>query len=192
MEIVKGIFLNNKVKKYLLPGLVNGYGKVFKQKFNTQICKLAVGLYDKILDGTNILGNKKGLFILVDSTVLPKEFERFKSWITYKSFYITDYQYEENKHMFVLEIPRELLLSYEKFIKGKYSEMYTPKEVEEYFSDKESDEYKVIVRNLNKKKEFINEVKKRFDVEVRESDFAHAESDFPPSVDIKNEVFNYE
>lgn len=193
MEIIKGKFYQNKTSKYLLPYLIPLYGKVFNQKFNTQIFKLAVGVHDTLLDNTNILNNKKAIYILVDKTVIPQEFKKFKDWITYKDFYIIDYQYDEDKHMFVLEIPEKAEHAYQQFKRGNYSKMYTQADIDLYFyDDKYKDIRKVFYRTSDKRKEFVNKVRTRYEVNINETDFIEAEVDFPPSVDQQNEIFNYE
>lgn len=192
MEIRKGKFLINRTKKYLLPSISTELGKVFKQKLTSQVWKLAVGLHDKILEDTNILKGKKAIFILVDKTVLPQDFKKFKDWITYKPYYITDYQYDYDKHMFVIEIPKNLEKAYDKFNVGRYSEMYTKEELDLYFTDKNTDEYKVLSKSLDKRKEFLKEINERFEVNLTESDIKDSELDFPPSIDVSKEVFNYE
>ena len=191
MKVSKGIFVDNKVRRYLLPAILIELGKVFKQKFNTEIFKLGVGLHDFLLGNTNILKGKKAFYFLVDKTFLPKEFEKFKSWIKYKEYYITDYQYDEDKHMFVIEIPKTLEYALEKFNQGKYSEMYTKKELDKFFTSKDEG-YLVLTKDMRALEGFLIQVKEKFDVEVREIDFIKAEYDFPPSIDFENETFNHE
>lgn len=193
MEIKKGVFFDNRTKNYLLPAVKVELGNVFKQKYETQIFKLAVGVYDKLLDGTNILKGRNAFFILVDKTVLPQEFKKFKDWIKYKDFYITDYQYENDKHMFVIEIPKCLDSSFNSFKIGAYSKMYTDEQLEKYFIlENKKEPYKTLIKHPSIRKKFIERVVEKFQVEVRESDFLDAEYDFPPSINPEKEVFNYE
>ena len=193
MEIVKGCFYTNRTKDYLLPSITTELGKVFKQKSSTQIYKLAVGVYDKLLDGTNILKGRNAFFILVDKTVIPQEFKKFKDWLKYQDFYITDYQYEHDKHMFVIEIPEILNDSYNNFKKGAYSKMYNKEQLDKYFlTDNKTYPYKVLTKHPSMRMKFIEKVVDKFQVEVKESDFLDAEYDFPPSINPEKEVFNYE
>lgn len=191
MEIKKGEFYKNRTKQYLLPAIVTELGAVFKQKFNTEIYKVAVGIRDVLLDGTNILKGKKAIFILVDKTILNSEFQKFKNWVKYKDYYITDYQYSEYYHMFVLEIPEKLNDAYDKFKKGEYSKMYNNIQLEKYYPNK-GNTYKTLTKHPSIRKKFIETVKKEFDVEIFESDFIDAELDYPPKIEEYKEIFNYE
>lgn len=191
MEIKKGEFYKNRTRQYLLPAIVTELGAVFKQKFNTEIFKVAVGIRDVLLDGTNILNSKKAIFILVDKTVLTSEFNKFKSWVKYKPYYITDYQYSEYYHMFVLEIPDNLHESYNKFKKGEYSKMFTDEQLDKYYPNK-GETYKVLIKHPTTRKKFLESIRKEYDVDIVESDFINAEVDYPPKVEEYKEIFNYE
>ena len=138
MEIEIGKLYINRTVKYLVPGL-SFYGPTLKTKLNL-VFKLAFGIHDTLLDGSHLEG-QKNIFILVDKLVRPDLFQNFMDWVKHQEYYVTDYTYDaimeshSRKHMVVLAYPPSMGDSYDKFLLGKYSKMYTKKEILTYFSE---------------------------------------------------------
>ena len=57
MDLKFSSFYENRTLKYLVPAL-NFYGSTFKQKF-LNVQKVAVGIFDTLLEGTPYQGQKK-------------------------------------------------------------------------------------------------------------------------------------
>lgn len=199
MDIRFGELLANKTWRFLVPTL-RGYGDVFLDKFNTQVFKLAYGINDKVVEGMPILLDKRPLFIMCDKGVLSKEFAGFLNWVRYQPYYITDYQADTNMknsrmHMLVLSIPEEYNTAYDKFCMGLYSEMYTPSQLDRLFSDKETEQYKILARTAEYGSVFLGKLDEIFNVQMtgqeRQEFLKTAEYEFPYSLDGKTEIFNY-
>jgi hypothetical protein len=195
MEIVIGKLFVNRTAKYLIPAL-NYYGPTLKTKLNL-IFKLAVGIHDKLLDGSYLEG-QKNIFILADKSVRPDLFQNFKDWIQHQEYYVTDYvhnsvQKDDSRfHMFVIAFPPSLDDAYDKFKKGKYSKMYTKSEIDEFFSeDSKIGARSVLCRWPYAKLAFKQKIKQEFNVLLQEEDFKTEvfEYDLPPKKE--EEIFNF-
>jgi hypothetical protein len=194
MEIEIGKLYNNRTVKYLTPGL-NFYGPVLKTKLNL-VFKLAFGIHDTLLDGSHLEG-QKNIFILVDKLVRPELFQNFMDWVKHQEYYVTDYVYDavmethSRKHMIVLAYPPTMGDAYDKFLLGKYSKMYTKKEIAEYFSeDTKTEARQVLCRSINARPAFISLIKSTFGTQLIEQDFLKRgwEYDLPPNKE--EEFFN--
>lgn len=192
MEIEIGKLYANKTMKYLVPGL-NYYGPTLKTKLNL-VFKLAFGIHDSLLDGSHLEG-QKNIFILVDKLTRPDLFQNFMDWVKHQEYYVTDYandsimEAHSRKHMIVLAFPPTMGDTYDKFLKGKYSKMYTKKEINDYFGDEnKAGARHVFGRTPYAKAEFKLKIKETFDVILEDKDFLVGswEYDLPP---VKEEEF---
>lgn len=197
MKIEFGKAFDNKTWKFLIPTL-RAYGDEFVTRFNTQIFKLAYGIHDKVLDNAPILDYRRPIFILCDSNSLS--FYSFLEWISKQYYYITDYSADTNVHnsrlhMIVLETPAEYERAYNKFAVGLYSEMYTKKQLEFLFKDKQSEQYKILSRDKDYRDIFLDKIKCEFGVHINGKDKEEfvevAELEFPYSLNPEDEIFNY-
>ena len=94
---------------------------------------------------------------------------------------------------FNIAFPAPLEDAYDKFIQGKYSEMYFKKEIEDLFSDSWKAETRgVLTRTSGARNNFILKVKEEWGTQLTSSDFKKEkyEYDFPPEK--KQEIFNQE
>lgn len=211
MQIQSGKLYENRTWKYLYPCLKH-YGPELIN-YLTSFFKLAVGVADS---NVSVQGNC--IFILIDTNLIlsnsvettkyKANFSKFLDWVKYQYFYVKDYVYEGldsgEKHMIVLKLPYKHDLAYMSFIKGKYSEMYDDKSINEYFgfvqiqtnkdaekkvNDKLQITRKVLRKDSSLLKPFVDMVNKDFDTNVGEEHFKHAELDYPPK--LSEEVFNY-
>jgi hypothetical protein len=195
MEIIIGKYYDNRTKKYLLPCL-REYGDTFVKKFGT-IIKLAVGIHDRLLDGSD-KSKTNNIYILCDSKSYERNFDQFLSWIKFEPYYITDYKIDSElnsqsrKHMIVLLIPTKYQNAYLKFRQGKYSEMYTKQEIDLFFSDLTKLEVKkTLLRHSDIRSLHCERVNKEYNSNNKPEDFTDCELDFPISVYPEQEIFNY-
>lgn len=208
MQIQNGKLYDNRTWRYLFPCL-KSYGEEFTNYLKT-FFKLGVGLgdvnFEEKTDGKSIfiLFETDFAFPLHKDTIKYKEdFARFLLWLRNQPFYIEDYIYDKNQHMIVVKIPEEYFDTVKYFKKGKYSKMYTDKEIQKYFkyvtlSNKQAEvevnnRFKKTRGILKKEKEyledFVKEVNNKFGTEVTSLEMKDAELDFPPNPE--EEVFNY-
>jgi len=173
------------------------YGEDLIKHLNS-VYKLAVGIKDY-----NIQIDQNCLFILLDTrysknqTLYNNNLTKFLKYIREKDYYVTDYLYDNmrerySKHMIVLKIPevfnsKNILL---KFKQGLYSQMYESYELNLCFNSIHRQKAKkVLLKDLEYKKDFINKVNKDFGTNITIEDFKDAELDYPPS--LWEETFNF-
>lgn len=194
MDIQIGKLFINRTVKYLVPGL-NFYGPTLKTKLNL-VFKLAFGVHDSLIEGSHLEG-QKNIYILVDKLVRPDLFQNFMDWVKHQEYFVTDYAYDaimeahSRKHMIVLAYPPTMGDSYEKFLLGKYSKMYTKKEITSFFAEESKKEVRqVIVKTIHAKTRFITLIKETFGTILEEQDFltGYWEYDLPPNEE--EEFFN--
>jgi hypothetical protein len=194
MQIEIGHLYVNRTLRYLVPAL-NYYGPTLKTKLNL-VFKLAFGIHDSLLEGTHLEG-QKNIFILVDKLVRPDLFQNFMDWVKHQEYYVTDYAYDSilehnsRKQMIVLAFPPKLADVYDKFLLGKYSLMYTKKEIQDYFGDENKAAARhVLTKSIFAKNQFKIQVKETFGTVLEERDFLEGswEYDLPPNAE--EEFFN--
>jgi hypothetical protein len=208
MQIQNGKLYENRTYKYLFPSL-KFYGKDLTT-YLSSFFKLGIGVNDVNFD-TKEASNC--IFILFDTTasastgdknniVYKERFSKFIEWLQDKHYYIKDYPYEVgSKHMIVLELPTNHHSAYLSFINGKYSEMYTDKEINKYFEflkfsskvveDKHFKRVKntrdILTKDKGYVKDFVDIVNKTFNTNESVIYFENVELDFKPK--IEEEVF---
>lgn len=184
----KGIY-PNKTKKYLLPCL-KAYGKQFESKINS-VFKVAVGLGDMVYTKAKKEVYERHLFILLDSSVVSKQFKDFIKWIREQIYYEDDYVYgniqKSSFHMVIIKFPEEFCDSLSTFKKGKYSEMFKEEKGFKFF-ETHPEAQKVLIKDRNYKVVFVNKVNTRFDTTITPEEW-EGELDYPPKD--ANEVFNH-
>lgn len=191
MDIRKGHFLVNKTWKFLRPAL-RSYGPMFKVKSDA-VFKLAMGIHDCILDGTDFQG-KRYLYILIDKTYRSKNYEGFMNWVKNQSYYITDYDVDDMmtgfQHMLVIKFPEDYASAYDYFLDSRYSLMYSREELEKFY-DAESPIKDILNKTASARREFLVKLNKSFETTLEEIDLMHpkAEMDFP--IEKAKEYFNY-
>lgn len=190
MDIEIGKYYVNKTWKYLMPCLKE-YGPVFSAKVNT-LYKLAAG----IEDGLYLIPKQPSIFLLIDRKYKLKVTENIMQWLKYQPQTIANYPFEVEeggrKHMFVIEIPPKYHFAYDRFIAGKYSEMYTKQDIASIFRDNPNAKaLEVINKTPEARKKFIENIHKSFVIPYEDIDLPlDAELDFP--IQKKKEMFNYQ
>jgi hypothetical protein len=169
----------NKTLRYLTPCLKK-YGVEFEKMYSS-VFKIGIGIGDMIiLDQERVY--EQHLFILLDTRLYPKNFIAFLNWIKEQTFYEDDYVYGDIDkspcHMIVIKIPDEYKTSFTKFTEGKYSEMFTNKDIEELFH-KYPEQTKVFTKDHNYKVKFVGELNRLFGTTVRVKEY-NGELDLPP------------
>lgn len=188
MEIETGRIFVNKTWKYLLPA-TRAYGDVFRDKLGN-VWKLVVGIGDAYYDTKG----KRCLFILIDRKYYPNRVQNTLNWLKNQPFYVDDYAFDDllrgRQHMLVIEFPEQYQASYDYFLKGNYSYMYTPKDIERFFGNQHiKDAYYVLTRDDKAYQSFMDKLRLSFSTEVTKKDLIGAELDFPPEPE--KEIFNY-
>ena len=188
MEIKIGKIYINKTWRFLTPCL-NIYGENFIQKFNS-IFKLAVGVQDEY-DKNKI---EHCLYVLINKDYQPKSFQNFLSWFKLQDYYVKDYIYDADinnyhRHMIVLKIPKEFKNSYNYFLKGQYSKMYSNVFVNKVFKNNKSreNEYEILIKSKKALKQYKNTIFVEFNIKKIEK--KPKEYCMPP--ERKKEIFNY-
>lgn len=146
------MIVNNRTRRYLYP-IINSFGKTFLREL------LEITSYTRAEIGQTVLsvnlcdliyyrckGFNNHLFMIFDTRgvydfnkgkhVNPieakKRFLNFLMFTRNNKNYAADYQFEYGKkHCIVFEIPLEYRKSYEKFLKGQYSQMYSLEQISE-------------------------------------------------------------
>lgn len=198
MKIRLGELFQNKTRRFLVPSL-KGHGPVFTKKFNEDVCKLAFGIHDVIVDNYFEIRNRRPIFMLCDRMVLPRKFDSFLDWIRYQHYYIVDYPFEatgrfSRKHMIVVEVPEQYRDAWDNFCLGKYSEMYSLEEIEYLFKQRKSPDLEaisVLSKDPRHLDHFVSKVEREFGTKVDKLDFLDAELEFPYSLNKEDEIFNY-
>lgn len=182
----------NKTWRFLIPCL-RGHGNVFVKKFNP-IYKLAVGIHDSLLDGSQI-SNGRNIYLMLDKKYRPNDYNKFMEYIVCQDYFRADYCPDSEiissrKHIVVIEVPEIYNNAYDMFLQGRYSEMYTPEQLNNLFSgDTRKKDYEILSKSGNALSEFIKNVNQEFDVKSSKKDFYGSECEFP--LIKKEEIFNY-
>lgn len=162
-----------------------------------------------ILIQTKVLNVKK-----INRLEYDKKIIKFFEYIRLQKYYVDDYIYNIDKsccsHMLVLEFPLSFKPIFKAFKEGKYSKMYTEEQIKKYFPNstlntllknpnsltkfnisktlgQNLEIHGVLLQSEDYKEEFINLVKKDFEVSLSKSDVV--ELDYPPV--LEEEVYNY-
>jgi hypothetical protein len=193
MKIEVAKFYENKTRTYLLPCLVD-YGLNFQMKFN-QLYKFAVGIHDSSLNYNSITEDSL-IYILFDKELSRKYFSDFINWLKGQPYFVTDYvagtELDSRKHMVVLRIPDNHEKTYEAFVKGQYSKMYTDEEKVKYFSEAHRKKaLNVLNRTYDALLDYVHLANIIFDHNLSPTDCKdHNEYEFPLSP--MEEIFNYQ
>ena len=210
MQIQSGKLYENRTWKYLYPCL-KVYGGTLKTYLNS-FFKLAVGLGDHNID----INEDNCIYILIDTNIhSPQQslqtyreyLSKFLDWVRFQPYYVTDYIFEGfdrgEKHMLVLRLPDTYKESYIKFKQGKYSEMYSSKDIDNLYSlivnSNKNIEIKVnnnitniknvLTKNSSHLELFRKQINDEFGTNLSLNDLKDHELDLPPSQN--EEIFNY-
>lgn len=177
----------NKTFKYLFPAL-KLYGDGVKNILN-YFDILGVGLGDTMLTNTGLKSLPTNvIYILLDNTVEEKRYNNFKYIDHLKNCNVlmADYTYNfkgENFTMLILKLPEELGNIINKFLTGKYSEMYTKKQIDFIFPEGMYDEVRnVLLRGDTMIPKFLKTLEEEFSVAMTLQDFYDdvVELELPP------------
>jgi len=187
--------IRNRTLSYLAPA-IKFYDSTTAKCF-ADISVKGVGIGDALLD---IEVPPRSLFYLVQVPTDPTKYARAHTYFKTLDNYVTEYSYGEltgNLRMLVITLPsivRENII--ELFIQGKYSELYTPKQIE-YIIPKTSvvnkienynPIYSILKKSESYEKIFMQKLEKDFG--VLPIPYDGRELDYPPN--LKMEIFNYQ
>lgn len=179
--------VENKTWKFLVPCL-RGHGEVFVKNFNPILKETRI--YDYSLE-TPIKG--RNLYILCDDSYNKESVDNFLQFVKNTSFFKTSYPYgkTKSKTMVVIELPERFFNAYDKFLEGKYSEMYSKEDIDLLFNLKgKHNEYKILTKDCSLRNDFIDSINKEFGTTLEDKDFEDFnELEFP--LRIAEETFNY-
>lgn len=211
MQVQSGKLYENKTWNYLYPCL-KVYGNQLRTFLNS-FYKLGVGLKDYNID----IDEGNCIYILLDTKIYSsasqslqayrENLSKFLEWVRFQPYYVIDYVFEGfdkgEKHMLVLRLPGSYQRSYNHFLKGRYSKMYTPKEIKELFptitnsnkdletrmNTKTSKLRSILSKSAGYIDTFREILNNEFNTNLSREDIKNHELDFPPQ--IEEETFNY-
>jgi len=190
MEIKIGKYYVNKTWRFLLPCLKT-FGEEFVEKYN-KVFKLAAGIHDTLLDGSIYEGDSV-LYVLFDKKYNEKGFKDFLVWLKYQSYYISDYLYgpdlDTRYHMIMFRLHESYDISYQNFLLGKYSCMYSSEQIENLFNpETKYTEIAVLKKECSAIPYFIDKINTEFNLKLTPKDYKEGELELP--LKIEEEVFN--
>lgn len=181
---------DNRSKKYLYP-VLKYYGRDFIINF-ARLTKIAIGIQDKIVEICNLQEVFEGNLLFIIFNCKESFFPSFLSWFKLQSCYVYDYSFDNllfgQYHMIVIQFPEKYSLSYDKFVTGNYSQMFSEKDIDNFYGD---NDIKSVLRK-------DNDYKKIFKQKVQEDfmcptlyipDYLCEELDLP--IAKNQEIFNY-
>jgi len=197
----------NKTHTYILP-VINDYGTDFVNKFAKNIKPIAYTIGDMSHDINYMENNYLYVTCTMNTSIEydkkmfnPEIFDRFKyflDWVKNYNFFVTDYvqgDVKDNKYTFVFNLPNGYENLKSKFLKGKYSQMYSPEQLERIVNKKFtrgdieylSNVYRVLTKDPAYLSIFNKKIEEDFgdNVEIQDD----RELDYKPQ--IHQEVLNY-
>lgn len=184
---------NNKTLLYILPQL-NFYSRNISNRVKTDnFYGCYIGY--KTLDIDHIYL----LYKIVD-----EDTKAFVEWLSDKEYCIDSIEVDSIYKLIEIKLPDRFKGSLEKFLGGKYSEMYSLEDIDKIFMpieykylkelqelfDKENRDLKnILTKNKEYEKVFLDKVNKTFDTNLEKLN-ENSEYDFKP--DLKDEIFYYE
>lgn len=190
MDIRVGELYVNKTLVYLLPCLYD-YGETFKVKLNS-IFNLGFGIHDAYMDGTPY--EKQRLFyILCDKLYQPAKFMNFLNYLKSKEYYVKDYPYDDlengRKHMIAIKFPEARNDAYDKFVIGKYSEMYNSDDIHQFFGN--SDILDILTKSKKRVPDFVIFLNNKYGTTLTEKDVIEESMELDLPYKKEEEIFNY-
>lgn len=192
MEIEIGQLYTNKTWRFLVPCL-RDFGDAFVTKFNSTF-KLACGIHDSLFDNTPV-ANGRNIFIMFDRWYDTTSFDKFLEYVKTQEYYVTDYCPDVNlvksrKLILVLKFPENYNNAYDKFLEGKYSEMFTEQEAKFFYEEKSTIEFKIVMKNPDIMSDFIKQVNTEFNTELTSRDFIGGINELEFPLKREEEIFN--
>lgn len=182
IQLIPGNLFDNKTKKYLVPSL-NLYNDNLKSKLNENAC-LAIACgdhYYSVKEDNNLyfVFDKNGVFENGKYASIVHYRDALKSLIDYveeKEYFVDLYNFKKNNNfiVLVLKLPEELSNIKEKFLNGKFSTLYTKKQIDKIINPKIFTDgieeinpvRRVLMGDSSFKPTFINQIKKDFGKEL--------------------------
>jgi hypothetical protein len=181
-------FYETKTWKYLVPCL-RVYGDEFVDKWSFAY-KVALGIFDySVKDVKKYQGDN--IYCLIDINKNSDKFEEFIEYIKLQPFYTGHYPFkklESGLVMVVIKIPEVFKETYNLFLQGKYSQMYTKDIIDKIFPIKTKQKQRDVL--LKSKEGFKSFQQTFYDfMEMEIDDINVAEYDLP--LINKEEIFNF-
>lgn len=210
LTITPGKRYDNKTARYLAPCLKDWGQELESNTFSNYILAVGIGdseyseeIPDRIFLLFDVNGKRRYNKYPQKSNANFK-FGEYLEFIKYHPAYVDDYVYDNmqdgNQHMVILTLPQHFKDSelFDKFLQGRYSEMYTSEEMERLFSrvllkDRvkiDNPQYLIINKDPNYEETFREKLMEDFDINRPTYDISDREWDYKPF--LSEEVFNYE
>ena len=176
IKIQIGQLIMNKTSKFIKPCL-KLYGDDFRKKLSS-VFKLAYGIGDMYINQKY----EKHIFILIDTQKCLNHFVSTLEWIQSQDCYEDDYAYDHlvngRLHMLVIKLPNGIDL--DQFLSGKYSKMYTDKEIINLLDDESK---AVVIKDKNYRITFVEKVNKQFKSNLKLTELPiESELEIPPNI----------
>lgn len=168
----------NNTSRFLRPCL-REYGKEFTTLLS-KVFKLGYGIADMY----NNEQYEKHIFILCNAEKTPVYFQKLIQFLREQDYYEDDYPVghllDSNLHMLVISIPEEWFEKFELFRTGKYSKMFSQKEIDKLLDDEAKS---IVIKDHNYRVQFVGKLNKLFKTNLTEKDIEHYEElELPPDV----------
>jgi len=188
-KLAVGKTYKNKTWNYLAPCL-RFFGNDFMSKFS-KIRLFGIGLADGMCLAQH---EGKCLYLMVDTKYQERFAEQFIEFCSLQDYFVRDYSPSKinnpRRHMIVLELPKRLHKTYDAFVAGKYSKMFTEKQVEKLFTNGERREFgKVLKKDMECLKTHVDNINKEFGTTLNYYECLHHDYDLPPQA--HEELFHY-
>jgi hypothetical protein len=189
MKIEVGKKYINKTHMYLRPA-IKSFGNSFISQYN-EVQTLAVGIHDASVGEFR----NKFLYIMLNRSHNSEHCANFIQWLNIsENYFVKDYLVDEyHKHMIVLKFPERFINAYDKFLLGKYSEMYTKEDLKylnfENFEDKTP--FNVLTKNRQYNDTYTKILNAEFNSTLLKEEVLDLEYDLPWSLYPEKEIFNY-
>lgn len=183
----------NKTLLYILPQL-NFYSRNISNRIKTDnFYGCYIGY--KALDTEHI-------YLLYK--VIDEDTKSFVQWLSNKDYCVDYIDVDSVYKLLKIELPEKFRGSLERFIGGEYSEMYSKedvdkifmpieykylKELQELFNKENEDLKKILTKNKEYEKVFLDKINNTFDTNLEKLN-EKSEYDFKPN--LKDEIFYYE
>lgn len=178
----------NRTLKYLVPALRSNGGKFVN--LMQLLYWNAHGIIDFAYDDDI---SQPRIFSLTNIKN-SHNFEKFRQFCRDTELLLDEYPFSPTQHMFVFKFP--FTEAYQKFLEGKYSQMYTPQQVNSFIPKSYygpdgvlqfTEVYSIITKRSAYFEEFQSKIYDDFGIYIPEDD--RDEYDYPPL--INEESFNY-
>lgn len=129
LEIYQNLPVVNRTYTYLFPSLYSKNIALFSRLQSLLPSIVGVFINDENFADSLLIKDEPAIFVVFNTRVQHIVLQSQLNWIRTQKEYITEYPYC-GREKFLIIVLRTNELVYTKFLEGKYSQMYTPEEIE--------------------------------------------------------------